>query len=588
MSPPLLKNFPLERADLSLGWELSSFAPEHCRQRIALLIAFYRFARAHGSSCLPLSPPVLAEVYAHLPEALEEEDGIRVSLEELHRAAAELPKISSLTGLGQPFVLRAEGMLSLRDDLAEASLAESVRRLRRQPSPDPRAVEEAARFVLERPAVVNDVEIRLSRSQEQALRFALSSPMTLLSGEPGTGKTTIAVSLLRAFLSLGYRPEEMVLCAPTGRAADRLGRSIARSLEGLPSPMPEERALLSVRAQTVHRLLGYSPRRRGFRYGASRPVQARVVLVDESSMLDLELAKALFDAIHSGGDRATRVILLGDAQQLPAVGVGAVYRQLMEGMPDCAVRLTESHRMRADDPEGSAVLHAARRTREGGTSFVRYEPIRSLRQLRFSGFERASFLSVDGSLDSLAIDYFLREWLSRFGPAGTARGTGQILTLTRGRGLGALGIGERATAIRGGRGGEWLAGDPVLITRNDYERGLFNGDLGRVVEGPSGQDAQFGEARFALAALRNNAELAYGITVHKAQGSEWDHVALVVPESSSSLATRELIYTGITRAKRSVVVIASDEVLRRALDRSTQRETRLLERLGAPLASSGD
>lgn len=432
----------------------------------------------------------------------------------------------------------------------------------------------------------------LSEEQREAVRRAATKPLTIVSGGPGTGKTSIVVTLLRVLLESGVAPERIAIAAPTGKATNRLRESIERGLPEAPQPV------------TLHRLLGYMPRRDAFRHHENNPIEHEVVIVDESSMIDLGLMERLLRALIPG----TRLVLLGDSDQLPSVEAGAVLADLIAARPDHAVRLTRSYRMDAGDPAGAAILRFA-----NGVNAGRIED------------DVADGVRIIDAKSPAARNRFLERWFERRvrGDAKLAHRLRRpypflggafrdddladleavfahytrtkLLCVTRSN---TYATGSNATndtlhrmysVERGLVEGIGLAvGEPILMLENDYERGLFNGDQGVVlavgVEGDVVRPTAVfrtasGLEAFPLAQLEHRIERAYAMTVHKAQGSELDHVGLVLPEVDVPLLTRQIVYTAVTRARRSVTIAGHPELLERAVARPMLRSSGLGERL---------
>ncbi len=501
------------------------------------------------------------------------------------------------------------------------------------PLPDAGGVADAVGAVAARPGSVT-----MTPQQTAAVRTALAGRLGVISGGPGSGKTTIVVSLVRALARLGAR--SIALAAPTGKAAARMGEAVARELArvvelGAADDVDRALAARPPGAQTLHRLLGWRPGGE-FRHGERSPLPHAAVIVDEASMVDLALMERLVRA--TGPD--ARLILLGDAHQLPSVDAGAVLAELVglaqqRGAP-WAIELTESHRMREDDPDGRAVLEAARAVDAG-------QPHRLFAGASVGvagGVAGAHLISVRASLDDAtlrgvelvhvegpaqlgaALDAWWRHAADdpRFAQLaarayrrdrGAWRGDDEaalrellalherrrVLTVTRGLDTGAAAINARLHRAMLARSTaelapELLPGEPVLITANDYERALYNGDQGVIVRVADDDGVQRYRAVFRrgeelvplpLDAVRASLELAWAMTVHKSQGSELDHVALVLPADDLPLCTRELVYTALTRARRGAVLIGTADVLTRAVERTTARLSGLAGRLATQL-----
>jgi exodeoxyribonuclease V alpha subunit len=474
--------------------------------------------------------------------------------------------------------------------------------------------------------VLRDRTVHLSEEQQAAVRTALVSRLTVISGGPGTGKTSIVASLLRTLHRFHIEADQIALAAPTGKAANRMRQSIETQFASTPERNGIELTLTCPEARTLHRLLGFVPQgaREGrFRHHENNRLAQRVVIVDEASMIDLFLMDRL---VRSMRDDAL-LILLGDADQLPSVDAGAVFRDLVPCAP-AAVRLTQSYRMDPLDPAGRNVLGVARRLHTGSAAAL-FEVARapheapelvtvreSAKQIGFAGVEmigaeeRAAFYErwfaerVCGlkKLDE-RMEHVHRWRRDRFDAEEERELTKlfdhydrhRILCATRGESpTGARHVNavlhrkmlERWRSldpVLGGAAPAFLPGEPVLMQHNDYDRGLFNGDQGvvlRVSEGDASHTmVVFQRARpdgagfavFHLDSIRPAIELAYAMTIHKSQGSEFDQVGIMLPDEDLPLLTRELLYTAITRSRKSVVLVGQRPVLEGAVARQIRR-----------------
>ena len=434
----------------------------------------------------------------------------------------------------------------------------------------------------------------------------------------------MVVALLRTLARLGVSADAIALAAPTGRAAQRIQESVYAALARLESPASRDIALGATfaGAGTLHRLLGIKAARvkaldaDGPEYYDAWPLPHKIVVVDEASMIDLVLMEQLVSAVAPDA----RLILLGDADQLPSVEVGAIFRDLVAGAPQITWRLTQSHRMRRQDPAGAEILRISTALNEGAPTVTAAVPVLSrAAELRFAGFERLAAAALGDFFDRwqseiLGGDTHLADALDRRytlddanritdadgGDAAKVAGllgvhaAARILCITRtaGRVTSAAAVNRalhaRLTTAALTRGaGDWLAaspfipGEPVMVLRNDYRRGLTNGDLGVVIRTRSAGGDYLGVA-FArpegivvhrLDDLADDVALAFALTVHKAQGSEYERVALVLPESDVAPLSRELLYTAITRARHAVVVIGDPDIFAlgaaRTLDRAS-------------------
>lgn len=440
----------------------------------------------------------------------------------------------------------------------------------------------------------------LSGEQREAVAAAVFGSVVVVTGGPGTGKTTIVVAMLEALLALGVDMERVALAAPTGKATHRLSESVGKRMRGEPP-----------RTETLHRLLGARPGEAGFAHGLDNPLPLDVLVVDEASMLDLSLATHLVEAL---GPR-TRLILLGDVDQLPSVNAGAVLEQLVLGLPPAqVVRLTTSYRMRMEDPAGRMVYLSARACHEGEperllelasdpSDAVHFTPVsdgQSLRRLvaaavGSSTLGRPNYRTAVRRRFRLDEGRFHEDERPMLERILKAIASTQVLTLTRREGFahGAERVGElmhqRYAALMGApETHALLPGEPVMMLRNDYERRLFNGDVGVVLDGLDTRGrarrlAVFptaaGPLGFELEPLLGDLEPAHAVTVHKAQGSEYDRIWIVLPENDIELATRQMLYTAVTRARKGVHIAGPPSVLRAALARKEIRSSALAERL---------
>jgi len=418
--------------------------------------------------------------------------------------------------------------------------------------------------------------------QREAAKPALSQRLCIISGGPGTGKTSTVVKILALLrLQSGGESLRIALAAPTGKAAARMQESIHRASESLDETLLKS---LSSQASTLHRLLGVIPNSRRFRHHRDNPLPVDLLIVDEASMIDLALMAKLVDALPSHA----RLIMLGDRDQLASVEAGAVLGDICAGvgsnspLASCIVLLKKSYRFSGE----SGIGRLASAINQGDSSQVMQllsdEAITDINQL--NDHETALQQATAAYANYLKLVTAERPWPELFaafnhfrlltarrtGPSGVERLNQEIEQRLR-----------RQGAIPAH--GEWYPGRPVMITRNDYNLHLYNGDLGITlpVEGelmlalPSGNDSftQITPARLP------EHETAYAMTVHKSQGSEFDHILLILPNEDSQLLSRELLYTGVTRARQSVMLSATTPILQSACQRKIRRSSGLMQQL---------
>ncbi len=435
--------------------------------------------------------------------------------------------------------------------------------------------------------------------QEAAVEAALAGRLAVISGGPGTGKTTTAVTILQRLMESdpGTR---IALAAPTGKAAARLEEAIRDGFAKLVRTDLSAALERLPRAKTLEGLLGARPGSAAIRHHAGNPLAVDVLLVDEASMIALPLMAKLFAALP----HKTRVVLLGDRDQLASVAPGSVLADLAEGLPVALVMLRRNYRFGNE----SAIFRLCEAIREGDAGTA----LKIVGQATGEAWPDLGGAPLPASADTLAarlrgpvlegygevvaerdperalaaFSRFRILCALRRGPYGVEGLNRQIETLLREAGL-----------IRGhGPQHAFYAGMPVLITRNDYQLNLMNGTIGILLPDPNdpepvdgsekplwgwfpGEGKETGLRRIAPARLPDY-EPAYAMTVHKSQGSEFERVLLLLPDRDAPVITRELIYTGLTRARSRVEVWFDPELFEQGVARKTQRASGLREALG--------
>ncbi|WP_273029273.1 exodeoxyribonuclease V subunit alpha [Massilia timonae] len=498
---------------------------------------------------------------------------------------------------------------------------------------------QVARAVRERAEATHPVDTRLVRSwldklfvaapgagqpdwQKLACAVALRGSVAIITGGPGTGKTYTVARLLALLFATApdAARQRVALAAPTGKAAARLKQSIDKALGeladrvGAELPLRELTARMGA-ARTLHSLLGARPDTRAFAHHRGNPLDVDVLIVDEASMVHLEMMASLLDALPPGAT----LILLGDKDQLASVEAGAVLGDLChdaqagnydddtiayvraasgEAIPaeyageggalaQQTVMLRHSRRFGGPIGQLALAVNAGDRARAeevlraslDGVRWIEHAQPSQLLQLAHAGYAPYLALLKGGAASD---EDWVRQVLQSFE-------TFRILCAVRDGEWGVSGLNEaiEKRLEAGGllrRGAEWYVGRPVMVTRNDYSTGVFNGDIGVTLPDPARPGAQRvyflegDKVRSVLATRLRNVETAFAMTVHKSQGSEFRHTVLALPREGNAILTRELVYTGITRASREFTLVTpSGEVLREAIASRTHRTSGLRE-----------
>ncbi|MFB5081301.1 exodeoxyribonuclease V subunit alpha [Raoultella sp. C349492] len=449
--------------------------------------------------------------------------------------------------------------------------------------------------------------------QKVAAAVALTRRIAVISGGPGTGKTTTVARLLAALIQTTDRPRCRIrLAAPTGKAAARLTESLGSALRQLPLT-DEQKAQLPTEASTLHRLLGAQPGSQRMRYHAGNPLHLDVLVVDEASMIDLPMMARLIDALPAHG----RVIFLGDRDQLASVEAGAVLGDICAWVnagytADRAAQLKRLTGLPVPAGEGEAAgaLRDSLCLLQKSYRFGSHSGIGSLARAVNAGDRHGVKTTLRQPFDDIALhplstteeyetmltqaqagyDRYLRLLRERAEPeaAIAAFGEFRLLCALREGPYGVGGLNEqlelmlnRKRAIALPRHSRWYEGRPVMISRNDSALGLFNGDIGIALERGEGLRVWFpmpdGSIKSVQPSRLPEHDTAWAMTVHKSQGSEFDHAALILPSRSVPLVTRELVYTAITRAKRQLSIYADEQVLTQAIVARTERRSGLAD-----------
>lgn len=404
------------------------------------------------------------------------------------------------------------------------------------------------------PWVEQKTGLELSPSQQQAVRLALTSKVLVITGGPGVGKTTLVNSIL---LILRAKALNVTLCAPTGRAAKRLSESTG------------------LEAKTIHRLLEFDPQSFGFKRNKDNPLETELLVIDESSMVDVALMNRLLSAVP---DRAG-LLIVGDVDQLPSVGPGSVLADIIDSNAVPTVRLTEIFRQAAT----SRIITNAHRINKGE------------QPLNAEGTELSDFYFIPGNtpedIHAKLIQVVTERIPKRFN-LDPIRDI-QVLTPMNRGGLGSHSLNSELQAKLNGSaepkitrfGVTFSPGDKVIQTVNNYDKEVFNGDIGRIREIDSEESTLLIEydgrdVAYEFSEL-DEVQLAYATSIHKSQGSEYPAVVIPLAMQHYTLLERNLIYTGVTRGKKLVIIIGQPKALAMAVKnrKATKRLTRLQNRL---------
>lgn len=495
--------------------------------------------------------------------------------------AAWLDRVASspvANGATSPVVVDGGLVYSRRFWASETTVSEHLVRLAVTPVPtDDLRVDDVAAV------------LKLDAGQLDAVQRCLNGALGVLVGGPGTGKTRTVAALLAALYDHHGVELSVALAAPTGKAAARMAESVADAIGILarcddPALATVATEMQRLEPSTVHRLIGSRPGDGSSRYHAGRRLPHDVVIVDEASMVSLPLMAQLCAAMRPDA----RLIIVGDPGQLTSVDAGSVLGDIVAAQGPIADRvatLVQSRRfpadsqigrfaaaVRAGDAEMAATLlvEPSEPWHEGGPAVLLHAP------------------TADGVLADIVASAVQAAGAARHGDVAAALASlGQRRILCAHR-RGRRGVSwwnreiEHAMTAAGVATTGMYAGRPLMITANDAARGLFNGDLGIVVRDDAGLGVMFpgadGPRRVSPAQIEAM-ETVHAMTIHKSQGSEFDHIVVVLPSATSPLATRELLYTAVTRARRSVTVVGDIDTVRAATQRVELRVSGLARRL---------
>lgn len=585
----------------SLDWHFAKFMQSlGAEPAIALAAALTSKALSRGDSCLPIDM-LCAELESY---------GVDCESSEWERWLNE----SSLVGANQPLVFDLQRLYLNRYWQYERLLAE---RLAVSPITKGFAPSKV-KPILNR--LFGEVSLQTDW-QRVAAAQACQRQLLVISGGPGTGKTTTVTRLLALIQELSIKTQghslEVALVAPTGKAAARLSDSIAQARLALSSSPAEVVEAIPYHTSTIHRLLGVIPGRSQFVHNAHNPLLVDLLVVDEASMIDLSLMTHLFDALSAD----TKVILLGDRDQLASVEAGSVLADICEFIDaglspslveylnrcgaasltagsevlpvvaDNLVMLRKSYRFN----ERSGIGQLARSVNQGnGERAMRYLNDTHFNDIDWRALSEQSYRYMLERCTQACSVYLkmLREG-QPLKNVFQAFHQFQLLVALRQGDFGVEGINQRlqrqlfSQQLLDESSG-WCSGIPVMVQANDHVQQLYNGDIGIFAKNSDGtlmvafESAETDDGiRWVLPARLPEHEIAFAMTVHKSQGSEFAEVLMLLPAHGGANPTRELLYTGITRARNHFSLICDEQSLKRACAHRTKRRSGLTQRLAA-------
>ena len=538
-----------------------------------------------GDSCITCSP-----------EQVNQLQGLSISAEQ---AAAQVIA---------PFVFDGRLLYLYRYWALEHQLAQALLQLKQQPV-------QPVNLTAQHLALLSDSQ------QQRALQMVAANALSIITGGPGTGKTYTLARII-AVLNQAIPDIRIAMAAPTGKAAQRMKEALQNSFNDAKLQDLVSDNLNRLTPITIHRLLGLGEDQRP-RFHAKRPLPFDVIVVDEASMLDLTLAKLLFSAIAP----STRLILLGDANQLASVDVGAVLADLQQ-VPELAsnrLNLITSHRFDGEKLIGRMAAFIQQNASEREV-LARFEqeiaPAGALQAVMLTqdmqDVVQLQYLPEEGQNHQIQMDWAayydqlmlgfkayaaaLDEYLASDSDAPLIGAVihhfddYRILAAVRHGYLGLAALNEQIEErilkqTQQTKAGDWYTGRPVMMTYNDYQLGLSNGDIGicfgRRQAGKILYSVYFPSLQKWVAAARlpKNIETAYAMTIHKSQGSEFKHTAVVLDANALQLLSKELIYTAITRAKKAVSLLAAPSALAAAMTVKTARRSGLSGQIAQKLGT---
>lgn len=580
MMDQLYKAGLLRDLDVQLVKSLLRIYDTQAHPLVQAVLALASRASGDGHVCLDLmQPDWYIFKFLHLANPDAEMGTDRTALQNILPAPPDTiqglkdcPKLVDTNSGDQPFVLDQRGRLYLRRFWEyEKQVAERLRDMANQTT---------GRHAADYDAQISAIVPALSARQKDAIHTALERRLAIITGGPGTGKTFVASQLLVLLAQSGAQahPLRVRMAAPTGKAAVRMDESVNKILDKLKILINKQPA------QTLERMMGYRKGSPYFRHNRNSPLPADVVLIDETSMVDLPKMAKLLDGIGSN----TQLILLGDKDQLSSVDPGSVMAELCQSamLAPCVTVLDKNQRAKdapalielsqtvnANPPNSDLAWKVASQAKRGisihsSAKFKAKDPFPDFQKSIQAGYK--DFLATDNPKDAFAALAKFRVLCAlRRGPQGVEQINRAIEEI-----------------LKPNRHGEFYDHRVVLVTKNNYEVELFNGDVGVVLHENHRPVVYFesGPSQFRTVPCRllPEHETAFAMTIHKAQGSGFRRVLVLLPDRDNAILTRELLYTAITRAETEVELWCTEPMFRKCVDTPTLRHMGLKDRLDAP------
>lgn len=456
-----------------------------------------------------------------------------------------------------PFIILDSGLTVTSEKLftLEKNAVNLIRNFIKESSGSPFRAESPEEAEKTAAAVEKSSGITFEKKQREAVEKSLLLPFFILTGGPGTGKTTTIISIVKAILETGKLrggKVSIALCAPTGRAANRIEEQLAEC--GLSDGRIEK-------PQTLHRLLNLSSR--GKHSGKEKYLPYDVVIADESSMIDLGMMKALFEKLSPD----TSLIMAGDADQLPSVESGAVFSDLLSEAGE------ENHILK----KSFVILDKMKRA---GSDISNLAAGIKENRFSFSGLNKESDFLI---IKPLKEEILYRDLFSLYQNRKSIESVfavienNGVLTTTNKGPFGMDSINRKIKEAAGYQNVPYYENMPLMVLKNDYRNMIFNGDRGIVVKKDDIFTAAFktgnGELRFIPLSLINDWTVSYAQTVHKSQGSEFENVYVIIDSFSERILTKEILYTAVTRAKKKIIIYSDEDTLETAMSRNVYRNS---------------